>query len=169
MIINQPTYLIAELSGDIVTLVQQFRRQFNPDRVNWPIDITIAGSSGIGTFSHGQKLSEVIDKLEFIIYSNNFTEVEFTGVDHFDNTGIYYLVPKRKKFDVLHQAVINSEVIFNSNSWPYNPHCTLRAGSDEIQEFNDIFSKINVPKSAIIECISIYQPETNSGNRLHRF
>lgn len=169
MIINQPSYLIAELSGDIVPIVQQFRRQYNPDRVGWPVDITIAGSSGVGTFTEGQVLSEIVDKLEHIIHSNYFTEVEFTGVERFSNTGIYYLSPKRKKFDKLHDEVVKSGVMFNDNAWSYNPHCTLISGSSDAEYVSELFSGINTPNHAIIESISIYQPKMNGGNCLYRF
>lgn len=62
MKIIKPTYLIAELSGDVVELVRSMRLRYNPDNVFWPADITVAGSSGLGTVKEGQELEDVIEK-----------------------------------------------------------------------------------------------------------
>ena len=56
MRIITPTYLIAELSGEVVNFVTERRELHNPDRTAWPVDITIAGSSEIGTIKEGQQL-----------------------------------------------------------------------------------------------------------------
>ena len=118
MIITHPTYLIAELTGDVVPLVKSMRERFNPDNVYWPADITIAGSSGIGTLKHGQNIDEVVDRLSPIVQKYGFEELEFLSIERFPDTGIYYLVPEREKFDLMHQAVLRSELEFNKSEWP---------------------------------------------------
>lgn len=60
MNIDKPTYLIAELGGDVVRLVRTMRERFNPNNVLWPTDITIAGSSGVGTLKNGQPLDQIV-------------------------------------------------------------------------------------------------------------
>ncbi len=169
MRINQATYLIAELAGDAVPFVLDQRRRFNPDRVEWPVDITIAGSSGIGTFKEGQHLQDIIDSLSSILFSNSLFSVIFTGIECFQGTGIYHLTPEREKFDRLHTSVAKSGVLFNLNSWPYTPHCTLRVGSSRSSECDKLFSSVVIPEESPIECFSIYQPKSNGGRRLHRF
>jgi hypothetical protein len=59
--------------------------------------------------------------------------------------------------------------LFNENLWPYNPHCTLRAGPSPTEECSTLFDAMNVPKNASIEYFSLYQPEIGGGFRLHRF
>jgi hypothetical protein len=166
---NKPTYLIAELAGDIVPLVYDLRKRFSPGHVNWPVDITIAGSSGIGTIQKGQEISEVIDCLKPIISNHGFSEVSFTSIDRFPETGMYHLVPEREQFDILHQAVAKSDLLFNENRWPYNPHCTLRAGIEVTEECDALFKSMSIPRNVTVECYSLYQPEANGGSRVHRF
>ena len=134
MKIDKPTYLIAELEGDIEKYVTDLRNQFNPERVLWPIDITIAGSSGLGPIFEGQALNLVISVIEKVISTFYFDDVVFNELDRFTNTGIYFLKPTRDKFDVLHEALNESKVLFNANSWPYNPHCTLCSKSESNKE-----------------------------------
>lgn len=169
MKITKPSYLIAELEGDVVPLVLEMRKRFNPSNQNWPADITIAGSSGIGTIREGQDLQEVIDKLTPIIRRYSFTEINFIGVSRFPNTGIYYLLPERAGFDRIHRAVLDSGVKFNNNEWPYTPHCTLRWSNDDAPECKKLFESLSLPENSTIDCFSLYQPETSGGNRVHRF
>ena len=169
MKINKPTYLIAELAGDVVPLVYDLRKRFNPGHTNWPVDITIAGSSGIGTIKEGQSVFEVVDILKPIISKFSFFEVSFTSINRFPGTGIYHLIPEREPFDMLHKAVVNSGVLFNENPWPYNPHCTLRAGSETTEECEILFKSMHIPKNVTIQCFSLFQPEINGGFRIHRF
>ena len=169
MKIDKPTYLIAELEGDIEKYVTDLRNQFNPERVLWPIDITIAGSSGLGPILEGQALNLVISEIEKVISTFYFDDVVFNELDRFTNTSIYFLKPTRDKFDVLHEALNKSKVLFNANPWPYNPHCTLCSKSESNKELDLAFSEAAFPKTANIRCFSLYQPYNNGGYRLYKF
>ena len=169
MHIKKPTYLIAELSGDIASLVYGLRQKFNPDRVKWPVDITIVGSSGVGTFKEGQSLEKIVNTINPIIGKFSSSHIRFTEVGCFPGTGIYYLAPEREALDILHQNLTRTDIEFNDNAWPFNPHCTLRAGLQPTAGCDSLFETLNIPKSSYIECFSIYQPEPNGGKRLHRF
>jgi len=167
MLVDHPTYLISELAGDVVALVKEMRQRFNPNH-DWPVDITIAGSSGIGTIKEGQDIDKVIKAFQSIIDLHGFTDVTFTSVSRFPNTGIYYLAPERDNFDALHKAIAGSDIQFNDNQWPYNPHCTLRAGTEPTDECDLLFKSMSTPSNSIIECFSLYQPYSGGG-RVHRF
>lgn len=145
----------------------ELRKEYNPERVLWPVDITIAGSFGIGTFSEGQDIEGIIESLEPLISEHYFTDVEFTGIKHFQNTGIYYLQPKRELFNRIHKAVTSSGVCFDTNHFPFKPHCTLKASQPSRRD--EVFQRIEFPKLAKIECFSLYQPKPNGGLRLHKF
>jgi 2'-5' RNA ligase len=169
MRINNPTYLIAELDGDVVPMVNALRKRFNPGRTQWPVDITIAGSSGIGTIKEEQIVGKVINLISPIISKHGFTQVNFRSISRFHNTGIYHLVPERAQFDVLHKAVANSGILFNENNFPYTPHCTLRAGHSPTEECNTLFKTMSIPDNVTIKCFSLYQPKPGGGIRIHCF
>ncbi|MET0063322.1 MAG: 2'-5' RNA ligase family protein [Candidatus Thiodiazotropha endolucinida] len=169
MRIDKPTYLIAELQGDVVPLVNELRKRFNPDCSQWPVDITIAGSSGIGTIKEEQMIADVIDILSPVINKYGFKKVAFKSISRFPNTGIYYLVPDRYPFDILHEAVVKSGILFNENKWPYNPHCTLRAGPSPTDECSSLFETMSIPINTSVEFFSLYQPVPCGGFRVHRF
>jgi len=169
VLITKPTYLIAELGGDVVELVRTLRMRFNPNNVQWPADITIAGSSGVGTLKFNQSLESVIQKLNPIISEFKFTQVNFIGVERFPNTGIYFLNPERSRFDVMHHAVVSSGLQFNENQWPYNPHCTLHWKNKTSADIDKLFNSIKIPQASFVDCFSLYQPEKKGGHRLYKF
>ncbi|MBM5575775.1 2'-5' RNA ligase family protein [Deefgea sp. CFH1-16] len=166
---DKPTYLIAELKGDVEPLVLEMRKRFNPGHTTWPTDITLAGSSGIGTIKEGQKLEKVIELLTPIIEEYKYINVNFLSINRFPNTGIYVLSPERERFDKLHNAISGSGIEFNSNPWPYKPHCTLRSGAESKENLDQLFDSIVLPSMTSIECFSLYQPEEYGGKRLYRF
>lgn len=167
--IAKPTYLIAELGGDVVELVRSMRSRFNPDNVLWPADITIAGSSGVGTLEYGQSLDEVIEIMTPIIAKLAFTKVVFTGIERFPNTGIYYLNPIRDRFDEMHKAIVLSGLAFSDNPWPYNPHCTLHWKDENTAEIEAFFKTVEIPSDSFIDCFSLYQPQKRGGTRAYKF
>jgi len=169
MDINKPTYLIAELKGEVVELVRSMRQRFNPDNVLWPADITIAGSSGVGTLKSSQSLDRIIEVVTPIIARLQFKVVKFTGIEKFPDTGIYYLKPDRNQFDEMHEAVVSSGLEFEESPWPYNPHCTLCWKNESTPEIDAFFNTVDIPKNTTIECFSLYQPEKIGGYRAHKY
>ncbi|MCV2403265.1 2'-5' RNA ligase family protein [Marinomonas sp. C2222] len=169
MIINKLTYLIAELEGEVEGFVLNFRKRFNPERVTWPTDITIAGSSGIGTLSEGQDLDFVIAEIAVVLDRYSFNDVTFESLERFPDTGIYILKPSREKFDELHNAIKETQVKFNDTPWPFTPHCTLSAVQENSEDLEEVFVGARYPIAAKIRSFSLYQPETNGGCRIHRF
>jgi len=167
--IDKPTYFIAELAGDVVELVRSMRNRYNPDNVFWPADITIAGSSGVGTLRYDQSMDQVIEALIPVVTKLKFSKVDFIGIERFPDTGIYYLKPERSKFDQMHRAAISSEIKFNDNPYPYNPHCTLRWKNENTPETEKFFNSVVIPKDTVVECFSLYQPEVRGGNRAYTF
>ena len=167
MRILQPTYLIAELRGAVVPFVKAHRARFNPGHVYWPVDITLAGSSGVGTLEEGEELGLIVEKLGPIIRRLYFTDVDFERISSFAGTGIFYLSPKRDKFDRMHVAIAESGVRFDRSDFPYTPHCTLKAG--EPSEEDRTFQDLDFPRSASVECFSLYQPRPYGGDRVYRF
>ena len=95
--------------------------------------------------------------------------MNFTGIEKFPDTGIYYLKPDRKLFDEMHKAIVCSGLEFNESPWPYNPHCTLCWKNESTPEIDAYFKTIEVPEKATIECFSLYQPENRGGYRAHKF
>src|SRR5581483_4773315 len=94
-----------------------------------PVEITVAGSSGVGPIPAGTDLGLIRDEVDRVAKMMAAFDLEFAAIRHFPRTGVFYLAPKdRRPFDSLHAVLASTKLPFIASPFPYNPHCTLRAG-----------------------------------------
>lgn len=169
MNIRHPTYIIAELTGEARNIVTKCREQFNPEVVGWPVDITLAGSSGVGPISTGQSLKTIIKELAPIFENIERFTFDFLSIDTFPSTGIYFLEPERENFDLLHKLLTETSICYEENRFPYNPHCTVRFGNEANSNVESYLSSLALPTQVTPDCFSIYELNGFEGKRLHKF
>lgn len=124
-----------------------------------PIEITVAGSSGIGPIPAGTDKNKTETALKSALPRLKPFWIRFHEIRRFPNTNIFYLAPEnRQPFDHVHEILKASGIIFGPNPWPYNPHCTLRGGPmNDHASAEDIF-KLSFPKQDfVIDTLSIYE------------
>ena len=159
-----PAYVVLEIPSPVSGVIQSMRDSLNTLTARLPVEITVAGSSGVGPIPIGTDRKQTEDCLEAMLSSWKPFRVRFQEIRRFPNTDIFYLAPKeREPFDRIHQALISSGIPFGSNPWPYNPHCTLRAGplTDAVTAEN-IF-RIAFPKQDfVIDTLAIYELDSRS-------
>lgn len=123
-----PTYLVLDLPSEIAQEVRVLRSLYDPFEAQLPPEITIAGSSGIGTIAASQNADEVFRAVEEV--GNKllpFTSA-FVSVEQFPGVQIFWLKPRdRAPFDALQRGLLDAGIQFNSNPFPFNPHCTISA------------------------------------------
>jgi hypothetical protein len=167
--IKYPTYIIAELTGETKHFVMQCRTKFNPERLSWPVDITLTGSSGIGVIKAGQSLEKVIAVLSPLLENNSLTAVPVHSLESFPDTGIFYLKPRQTELVKLHNKIIQSDIIFEESDFPFTAHCTLCCREKATKEIDRYFSSLDFPSTAEINCFSIYQLHNGTATRLYQF
>jgi 2'-5' RNA ligase len=123
-----------------------------------PVEITIAGSSGVGPIPRDVDASLVEGNLVRVLSQFRAFSTRFSAIRCFPNTSTYYLeLVDRSPFDQLHQAVRDSGIPFSKTPWPFNPHCTLRAGEPFSAEAADELLKRPIPRDEFrIDTVSIY-------------
>ncbi|GAB3535688.1 2'-5' RNA ligase family protein [Photobacterium alginatilyticum] len=158
MEISKPTYIVAELSGEVASWIHSTRVTLEPGIAHFPEEITLAGSSGVGPISKGQKLSVVVSQLEQVLQNYSCIQFKFKGVSHFPDTEIYFAEPEREEFDRLHAKITETAIVFDDSPFPYNPHCTLKSLTPMESSHEEIISNLVVPVSEhCIRKISIYE------------
>lgn len=158
MQIENPTYIVAELSKDAADWVYQTRSMIDPDNAFMPQEITLTGSSGIGSVIAGQKLSDVTAVLDKILDKLDTTEFEFLEISKFPGVPVYFAKPEPALFKQLHADVTSSTIQFEEHEFPYNPHCTIKAFTEVTQAHLDYLDKLNVPVGKHrIDKIAIYE------------
>jgi 2'-5' RNA ligase len=127
--IEHRSYIVAEIPEPVRSQVQALRDSLNTLTRKLPVEITLAGSSGVGPIPVGTDLSVIQCHLERILSNLSPFRTRFSCIRAFPNTSTFYLEPfDRSPFDHIHRALRGSGIPFSESPWPYNPHCTLRGG-----------------------------------------
>ena len=128
--IEHRSYIVAEVPEPVRSQVQALRDSLNTLTAKLPVEITLAGSSGVGPIPVGTDLSLIKRHLDRTLSDASPFRARFSAIRAFPNTSIFYLEPvDRSPFDHLHQELRISGIPFSEIPWPYNPHCTLRGGA----------------------------------------
>jgi 2'-5' RNA ligase len=154
-----PTYIVLEIPPPVRGVIQSIRDTLATPAARLPVEITVAGSSGIGPIPAGTDKNETEAALKFVLARLKPFRVRFQEIRRFPNTNIFYLAPEeRQPFDHIHEVLKGSRITFGLNPWPYNPHCTLRGGPmNDHASAEDIF-KLSLPKQDfVIDTLSIYE------------
>jgi 2'-5' RNA ligase len=123
------SYVVLDVPPPMSDRVMAIRRKHRDDfRMALPIEITVAGSSGVGVIEKDQDPDAVFDLLRTIAEHTSPVIAEFGGVLRFDGTDIFVLtLADEGPFHRLHKEIAESGIRFAPSPFPYKPHCTLRS------------------------------------------
>jgi 2'-5' RNA ligase len=157
--IKHRAFIVAEIPEPVRSQVRALRDSLKTLTAKLPVEITLAGSSGVGPIPAGTDLSLIERQLERALSGIAPFRARFSGVRSFPNTAIYFLEPNdRSPFDELHQKLRGSGIPFLETPWPYNPHCTLRGGEPlSAEETLELASRPFPDEEFWINTVSVYQ------------
>jgi hypothetical protein len=116
-ILDTNSYIIAEIEDPAMTEILNLRNKFDKVTAQLPVEITLAGSSGVGPISPGQSIDAIINQIDQILASVTPFKFTFKDFNRFENSKIYYLEPRdRKEFDMLHTCFSESSITFYPES-----------------------------------------------------
>lgn len=158
MMTQYPAGIVVDIPEPIRSRIQSIRESLGTITAKLPVEITVAGSSGLGFIPPGTDLSKIIGEIDRIASEVVPFEVSFSEIRSFPNSFIFYLAPSDgKPFDSLHRALCVSSIPFSESPFPFIPHCTLRDGNALTQEEMDGILSIGFPReSFLIDSISAY-------------
>ena len=155
---QHPAGIVVEIPEPTRSRIQSIRDSLGTVSAKLPVEITVAGSSGLGYIPIGTDLSNIISEIDRIFTEHIPFEVSFSEIRSFPNTFCFYLAPLvRTSFDAIHRALQMSSIPFTDSPFPYTPHCTLRDGKSLTQVEVDNILSIPFPKEPfLIDTISVY-------------
>ena len=104
--------------------VLRLRSLYDPVRLRFPIEITVAGSSGLGWFSDGQH--DLVQKVGGIARGFAPFAFRFAKVERFPESNVYYLAPgDGSPFHEFQSRLAGCGLRFESTPYAYVPHCTI--------------------------------------------
>jgi len=156
---NNKTYINLEVPYPINNEISDIRHLLGSKSKKLPVEITLTGSSGVGSIPKGTSLDLIKQEVNEIAENQSPFEVRFSEISTFPNTGVFYLVPeKRKVFDDLHSLFLSSKITFLESKWPFNPHLTIRNEKSVDKKTAEKIMKMDFPhKPFLIDTISVYE------------
>jgi len=157
--IEHRAFVVAEIPEPVRSQVQALRDSLNTLTAKLPVEITLAGSSGVGPIPAGTDLSLVKSHLDRILPGICPFITQFSAIRRFPNVPIFYLEPfDRSPFDRVHQKLRASGIPFLPIQWPYTPHCTLRGGKPlSAEEASELASRTFPQEEFWINTVSVYE------------
>lgn len=157
------TYIVLDLAGPAVTEVRRAREAHGYDFYGaLPVEVTVAGSSGLGTLAPDQDVLQVFSTLDRIAADTPVIAGRFGSMLRFPDTDIFVLTMEDPQpFLDLHQRIAESDIKFLPSPFPFMPHCTVRgqvvgaASSEEAEELLDL----TIDKPFRCEMLSTYTIE----------
>lgn len=167
---KHPAYIIADFPEPMQSMVSEIRHKYGNFNDSIPVEITLAGSSGVGPIPVGSDIGLIISEVDKVTSGLSSFELSFAGWNVFPNTTLAYLEPMdRAVFDELHHQFISTDIPFTESPFPYNPHCTISSGFDK-ESLAKVLESPFPEAGFTIDTISVcdLNPETLECEYLHR-
>lgn len=153
-----PTYICLDVPEPHASQIAAVRRRHCERLRDFPVEITVAGSSGIGAIRPQLHWPEVERHLQAFCAVTRPIVTEFGGVVRFPDTDIFSLaMGDPMPFEALHAALKQSGVRFEDSQFPFFPHCTLRMqGPLTEADVSSLFA-LRLPGKFVLPTLSLYQ------------
>lgn len=141
-VFEQPTYIVLELPPSTGDRVLDIRRRYDQRLADFPVEITVAGSSGLGSISQNQDARAVFTSLASIADDYLPITTRFVGISCFETGPVVWLQPAESApFVALQQSLKASEIQFLPHKFPYTPHCSLCTSNLDSGAKNALFAE----------------------------
>ena len=152
---NFESFIVLDVPSPIKEQVMKIRNAHRDVfRISLPVEITLTGSSGVGSFEVDQNPEDVFTLLNKITEQTPPIHASFDEIHRFPDTDIFVLtLEDETPFITLHNRIINSGIRFQPNPFPYKPHCTLRSRSPISEEEEIDILAVNISTPFILDNI----------------
>lgn len=164
------TYIVLDMPRPIREHVQSIRERFSSPLTILPVEITVIGSSGVGTFHKEQELVATFELIDSVAADFAPFTTTFRRVTSFPNTGVFYYEPNDPQpFVELQSKIVSTGVKFNQSPFPFTPHCTIVKFDNPSQDLVDEILSLPVPGEPFaMDTLSIYSLDGYDCRLLHK-
>lgn len=169
-VFEHPAYVVLELPEPIGSRVLKIRERYDQRLASFPAEITVAGSSGIGTIAPGQESLTVFHALEQLASQQAPITTHFTGISRFTSGPVQWLQPADPApFISLQQALTACGVQFLPHKFPYTPHCTLCACHLTPDATESLLRESFPQDSFVLSTLALYKVVQGQATLIKRF
>lgn len=142
--------------------VAELRKKADPWRARLPVEITVAGSGGIGPIEHDESEERVFQILQSLASSTCEITTRFARVECFPNTQLWHArCEPETGIIALHERIKQSGIRFRASAFAFVPHCTIANLSASPQMAADIAEFPLPQKEVVLSSLSVYTLTAN--------
>ncbi len=157
MDLKDATYVCLDIPEPFYSAVREIREAHCDRLDNFPIEMTVAGSSGVGAIRATQSWTDVKGRLIQLCEHTPQIQTEFAGVVRFPGTDTFVLsLRDPMPFQAFHEA-LQAAIEFEPSPFPFFPHCSLRmSGPLSEDDINELF-RLRLEGEFTVDTLSLYQ------------
>jgi 2'-5' RNA ligase len=150
-------YFVLNIPAPFSERVMKLRRsQKDNFFTSLPVEVTIAGSTGVGVLESSQNLPEAYALLDRLAEDTAPIETSFGPVVRYPGTDIFALTLENEApFHALHQRLVQTGIKFRESPHPFRPHCTLRSGAPVSLADERALLGARIPGKFVLDAISV--------------
>ena len=152
--------MVLDLSGPAAAAVRFIRAQYSYDYLGaMPVEITVAGSGGVGSPRHRGDPRSLFAALDEIVESTAPIRGRLNKTLRFPGTDVLYARPEDPQPIVaLHERIAISGIEFDPAQFPFVPHCTLTQPPNPAPTDPDA-PELQLDAEFTADMLSVYQIE----------
>jgi 2'-5' RNA ligase len=164
------TYIDLDLPQSVQDQVKSIRERYGSRLAILPVEITVIGSSGIGTFAEEQEPITAFKLVDRVASMFAPIKTAFRRVTTFPNTGVFYYEPADPQpFIELQRKLVSTGLKFKESPFPFTPHCTIVKFDQPSKELVNEIMSLPIPKEQfVLDTLSIYSLDGYDSRLLHR-
>ena len=154
-----PTYIVLDIPDPVAAEVIALRARYDENTARLPAEITIVGSSGVGTLASHQDPDALFRAIQRVGQRHLPFISAFVSMERFPGVQVFWLKPRdRTPFDDLQRGLIAEGLAFNPSPFTFTPHCTVSATVQLSPQQETELLATNVPmKEFTLSRLSVYQ------------
>lgn len=152
------SFVVVDVPDALAQHVRGIRRQYGSARQFLPVEITLAGSSGVGVFAPDQDAAEALRVVGNVAAASAPFDFELVGVERFPRSGVfYYAIKDVAPLVALHRHLVGSRLRFRPSDFPFSPHLTIDTFDDAGAELEAELRALAVPAGPQrVDRVSVY-------------
>jgi 2'-5' RNA ligase len=153
--------VVLDLSGEAAAGVMSVRRRVSYDYLGaLPVEMTVAGSGGIGSPTNRDEPQILFAALDSIAQSTVPIRGRLAMPLRFPGSDVFVLQPEDPEpFVRLHQRIKNCGVEFEPSPFDFVPHCTLSQKPEPSPDEVDALLSTEVTGEFVASTLSLYEME----------
>lgn len=130
------TFVVLDMPPHVEHHVRDIRRRYGSARQYLPVEVTVAGSSGVGPFDPDQDADAALRRVAEVAAATAPFSMTLGPVERFPDSDVFYwAIRDPAPLVMLHGRLRDSGIRFTDSPFPFSPHLTVdafEAASDDL-------------------------------------